>query len=150
MALLSKLTLRKRIKVKFLAYVRELRVRQWTKNLIVFAAPLFAFEITISSFLSSLLAFCVFCCASSSFYLINDIIDVESDRQHPVKCQRPIAAGLISTSEAITAAVILMVSALAIGCSNSLGLGAAILGYILLQVAYNLLLKHKVGTVFRN
>jgi decaprenyl-phosphate phosphoribosyltransferase len=144
MALFAELTPLKEIKVKFLAYVRELRVRQWTKNLIVFAAPLFAFDITISSFLSSLLAFGVFCCASSSFYLINDIIDVESDRQHPVKCNRPIAAGLISIPEAITVAVILMVSALVIGWSKSFGLGAAILGYVFLQVAYNLQLKHKV------
>lgn len=83
MALFNELNPLKKIKFKILAYVKELRVKQWTKNLIVFAAPLFAFDITISSFLGSLLAFCVFCCASSSFYLINDIIDVESDRQHP-------------------------------------------------------------------
>jgi decaprenyl-phosphate phosphoribosyltransferase len=134
----------KKIKSKFSAYVRELRVKQWTKNLIVFAAPLFAFDLTMSSLLGSLVAFALFCCASSSFYLINDIIDVESDRLHPVKCQRPIAAGLISIPEAIIVAIVLLSGALIIGWWKSFGLGAAILGYALLQVAYNLILKHKV------
>jgi decaprenyl-phosphate phosphoribosyltransferase len=134
----------KKIRSKFSAYIRELRVRQWTKNLIIFAAPLFAFDITTSTFLGSLLAFILFCCASSSFYLINDIIDVESDRLHPVKCQRPIAAGLISIPEAIIVAIVLLSGALMVGCWKSFGLGMAILSYALLQVAYNLQLKHKV------
>jgi decaprenyl-phosphate phosphoribosyltransferase len=133
-----------RIKSKFSAYVRELRVRQWTKNLIVFAAPVFAFDLTIRSLSGSLLAFTLFCCTSSSFYLINDIIDVESDRLHPVKCQRPIAAGLIGIPEAIIVATMLLVTASIVGYWKSFGLGAAILGYALLQVAYNLKLKHKV------
>ncbi|MFB2772363.1 hypothetical protein ACE1AT_24225 [Pelatocladus sp. BLCC-F211] len=71
-----------------LPYLATLRPRQWTKNLVVFAAPLFAFSINLSSLLGSLLAFLVFCCTSSSFYPLNDIADVKSDRQHPVKCQR--------------------------------------------------------------
>jgi 4-hydroxybenzoate polyprenyltransferase len=129
---------------KPLAYLRALRPRQWTKNLIVFAAPLFAFNITLSSLLGSLLAFVLFCFASSSFYLINDIIDVEYDRRHPVKCKRPIAAGLVNIPAAIAMAVILLGTALIVGWSRSSGLGAAILGYALLQVAYNLQLKHQV------
>jgi decaprenyl-phosphate phosphoribosyltransferase len=134
----------KRIESKASAYLRALRPRQWTKNLIVFAAPWFAFDMTISSLLGSLLAFVLFCFASSSFYLINDIIDVESDRLHPVKCRRPIAAGLVSIPQAIAMAVILLGTALIVGWWNTPGLGAAILGYALLQVAYNLQLKHKV------
>jgi decaprenyl-phosphate phosphoribosyltransferase len=126
------------------SYVRALRPRQWTKNLIVFAAPLFAFNITVSSILSGFLAFILFCCASSSFYLINDIIDVESDRRHPIKCKRPIASGAVSVSAAIVLAAILLGFALLAGWWKAYGLGAAILGYALLQVAYNLKLKHKV------
>lgn len=126
------------------AYVRALRPRQWTKNLIVFAAPLFAFSLTPASLFGSLLAFVLFCCASSSFYLINDIMDVESDRRHPVKCKRPIAAGLVSIPVAILMAVLLLGSALMVGWWKAPGLGLAILGYALLQVAYNLSLKHKV------
>jgi decaprenyl-phosphate phosphoribosyltransferase len=129
---------------KMSAYLRALRPKQWSKNLIVFAAPLFAFEFTASSLLGSLLAFVLFCFASSSFYLINDILDVESDRRHPVKCKRPIASGLVSIPAAIMMAAILLGSALLIGWWQTPGLGAAILGYAILQVAYNLQLKHKV------
>ena len=126
------------------AYLRALRPRQWTKNLIVFAAPLFAFKFTIESLSGSILAFVLFCLASSSFYLINDILDVESDRRHPVKCKRPIAAGLVPVPAAIAMAVALLGTALVVGWWKAPGLGAAILGYALLQVAYNLKLKHKV------
>jgi 4-hydroxybenzoate polyprenyltransferase len=126
------------------AYLLALRPRQWTKNLIVFAAPLFAFSINLQSLLGSLLAFVLFCCASSSFYLFNDLADVESDRQHPVKCKRPIAAGLISIPVAIGMAVVLLGSAIAIGFLRSPSLGLTILAYAVLQTAYNLRLKRTV------
>ncbi len=129
---------------KISACLRALRPKQWSKNLIVFAAPLFAFEFSASSLLGSLLAFILFCFASSSFYLINDILDVESDRRHPVKCKRPIASGLVSIPTAMTMAAILLGAALLIGWWYTPGLGAAILGYAILQVGYNLQLKHKV------
>lgn len=127
-----------------LAYVAALRPRQWTKNLIVFAAPLFAFSINVPSLLGSILAFILFCCASSGFYLINDIADVESDRQHPVKCKRPIAAGLVSIPVAFGMAVVLLGSAVIIGWLRSPQLGATITTYAVLQVAYNLRLKRMV------
>jgi 4-hydroxybenzoate polyprenyltransferase len=126
------------------AYLLALRPRQWTKNLIVFAAPLFAFSINLQSLLGSLLAFVLFCCASSSFYLFNDLADVESDRQHPVKCKRPIAAGLISIPVAIGMAVFLLGSAIAIGFLRSPSLGLTIIAYGVLQTAYNLRLKRTV------
>lgn len=125
-------------------YLTALRPRQWTKNLVVFAAPLFAFSINLQSFLGSLLAFVLFCCASSSFYLLNDIKDIESDRQHPIKCKRPIAAGLVSIPVAIGMVVVLLGSALILGWLRSRPLGATIIGYALLQIAYNLKLKHTV------
>lgn len=124
------------------SYLTALRPRQWTKNLVVFAAPLFGFSINLQSFLGSLLAFGLFCCASSSFYLLNDLKDVQSDRQHPIKCQRPIAAGLVSIPVAISMAVVLLSSALIIGWLRSPALGATLTGYALIQVAYNLWLKH--------
>lgn len=127
-----------------LPYVAALRPRQWTKNLVVFAASLFGFSINLESLLGSLLAFALFCCASSGFYLLNDIADVESDRQHPVKCKRPIAAGLVSIPVAIGMALILLSGALIIGWLRSRSLGATITAYALLQIAYNLKLKRTV------
>ncbi len=125
-------------------YITALRPRQWTKNLIVFAAPLFAFSINLQSFLGSLLAFALFCCASSSFYLLNDIVDVASDRKHPIKCKRPIAAGLVSIPIALGMAAVLLVSSILIAWQRSPALGGTIVAYALLQVAYNLRLKRMV------
>ena len=122
-------------------YLEALRPRQWTKNLVVFAAPLFAFSINWETFLGSLLAFVLFCCASSSFYLLNDIVDVKSDRRHPVKCQRPIASGLVSIPVALGMAVVLLGSAVIIGWQQTPALGATLIGYASLQIAYNLKLK---------
>ncbi|MEG4113023.1 MULTISPECIES: decaprenyl-phosphate phosphoribosyltransferase [unclassified Microcoleus] len=127
-----------------LAYLKALRPRQWTKNLIVFAAPLFAFSINLQSLLGSLLAFALFCGASSSFYLINDLVDIEADRQHPVKRQRPIASGLVSIPVAIGMAVLLLGSALTLSWLRTPQLGASITAYALLQVAYNFRLKRMV------
>lgn len=125
-------------------YFTTLRPRQWTKNLVIFAAPLFAFNLTFTSLVGSLLAFVLFCCASSSFYLINDIADVEADRRHPVKCKRPIAAGLIRVPVAFGMAIALLGGALVTGWLRSPALGITILGYAVLQVAYNLRLKRTV------
>jgi 4-hydroxybenzoate polyprenyltransferase len=127
-----------------LPYLKALRPRQWTKNLVVFAAPLFDFSINLPTLLGTLLSFILFCCASSSFYLLNDIADVESDRKHPVKCKRPIAAGLVSIPVAFGMALILLIGALIIGWMRSPALGATISGYAVLQVAYNLRLKRMV------
>lgn len=125
-------------------HLLALRPRQWTKNLIVFAAPLFAFSISFDSLLGSATAFVLFCCASSSFYLFNDLADVEADRRHPVKCKRPIAAGLVKIPTAIALAVGLLATALIGGWLRSPALSLTILGYALLQIAYNLRLKRTV------
>lgn len=128
--------------IKF-PYLAALRPRQWTKNLIVFAAPLFAFSINWSSCLGSLSAFLLFCSVSSSFYLLNDIVDIESDRRHPIKCKRPLASGLISIPIAITMAVSLLLSAIILSWLRSPILGFIIMSYALLQTLYNLKLKRK-------
>jgi decaprenyl-phosphate phosphoribosyltransferase len=126
------------------AYVRSLRPRQWTKNLIIFAAPLFAFQISLQSISSALLAFGLFCLTSSSFYLINDVVDVESDRQHPVKKNRPIAAGLVSIPLAVASAFGFLTTALIVSWHHSPSLGFTIASYAALQIAYNLKLKRTV------
>ncbi|MDF5738900.1 MULTISPECIES: decaprenyl-phosphate phosphoribosyltransferase [unclassified Nostoc] len=129
---------------KSVYYLTAMRPRQWTKNLVVFAAPLFAFSINLQSLLGSLLAFGLFCCASSGFYLINDIADVKSDRQHPVKCKRPIAAGLVNNHIATGMVLVLLATALIFGWLRSPQLGGVITAYALLQIAYNLRLKRMV------
>jgi decaprenyl-phosphate phosphoribosyltransferase len=125
-------------------HIAALRPRQWTKNLVVFAAPLFGFDLSLTTLLLGCFAFTLFCCTSSSFYLINDILDVESDRQHPKKCKRPIASGSVTIPVATTMAVLLLAGSLAAAWKHSIGLGLVITGYALLQIAYNLRLKRTV------
>ena len=126
-------------------YLTVLRPRQWIKNLIVFAAPLYAVSIDdplqTQIWPESLLTFVLFCSVSSSFYLLNDILDREADRHHPVKCQRMIAAGFVSVPVALAMAITLFVSALSISYWHTPPLGILISGYALLQIAYNLWLK---------
>jgi decaprenyl-phosphate phosphoribosyltransferase len=126
------------------ASIAALRPRQWTKNLVVFAAPLFGFDLSFGSLLMGCFAFVLFCSTSSSFYLINDIIDVEADRQHPKKCQRPIASGRVALPVATGMAGVLLVTSLVAAWLHSTALGCVISGYAFLQIIYNLRLKHTV------
>ena len=97
------------------AMLVSLRPAQWTKNLILFAGLIFGEKLLDpSSALAAGLAFAVFCALSGVVYLVNDIRDVEADRQHPVKSRRPIAAGQLPISTAWTASAILTGVALAV------------------------------------
>ena len=125
-------------------YIGALRPHHWTKNLIIFAAPLFNFSFNPATIFNSLLAFCLFCCISSSFYLLNDIADIESDRRHPVKCQRPIAAGKVPVSVAAGMSLTLLGGSIGLGLYHSFALGLTLICYALLQLAYNLRLKRIV------
>src|SRR5581483_11062135 len=81
-----------------------MRPRQWTKNLAIFVGLVFAQRLLNPTlFERAALAFVAFCCASSSIYLFNDLLDLENDRQHPKKRYRPLAAGTLPTSWAIVA-----------------------------------------------
>ncbi len=137
--------------------LKAMRPRQWSKNLIVFMALLFSIDdkwqlSDPSSWLDlfgwSLLTFALFCMISSADYLVNDIVDRESDRQHPQKRKRPIAAGLLSVREALIWAVAL--AALAIGGAFALSgpltwhVGAVLSAYLALMLAYKFVLKHMV------
>ncbi len=122
--------------------LQALRPYQWTKNALVFAALVFAQRLgDPDKVLLAGAAFGIFCAASSSVYLFNDIVDRERDRRHPVKRERPIAAGRVSVPTAAAVAVVLAVGAVAGAWAVSDQLTAVIGGYLLLQLAYNLGLK---------
>ena len=83
----------------------SLRPGQWTKNLIVFAGLVFSLKLfEPGAILTSIEAFVIFCALSGIVYLFNDVMDRESDRRHPTKCRRPIAAGDLPVSVALAAA----------------------------------------------
>lgn len=126
------------------APIRALRPKQWVKNVLVFAAPAAAGTILRPEVLSrTLVAFVAFCLVSASIYLVNDVRDAESDRQHPKKRFRPIAAGELSPRVALVMAVVLLAASLALGFWTARSLGVVLAAYWSLQVGYSILLKHQ-------
>jgi 4-hydroxybenzoate polyprenyltransferase len=133
--------------------LKSMRPRQWTKNLIVFMAMLFSLghEWKIGDPSSwapmlgwSVLTLVLFCMISSAEYLVNDVVDRESDRAHPTKRNRPIAAGLVSDREAVTWAVALAAVSFAGGFIISWEVGVALITYAALMLSYSYVLKHIV------
>lgn len=124
------------------------RVNQWTKNVVVLAAIVFAAgERGIANVATSAnvwlvaAAFLSFCLVASGIYAINDLFDVESDRRHPVKKFRPVASGRIGAGQAGAAGVLLIGGGLALARAVSVPLSNVVVGYAALQVLYTLSLK---------
>jgi 4-hydroxybenzoate polyprenyltransferase len=127
------------------ALCSSLRPRQWTKNLLVFAGLLFGRKLgEPPAIAAALAAFAIFCGLTSAAYLFNDVADRDSDRRHPLKRRRPIAAGIVSTRTAVAAAAILTVVSL--GASVQLGwpFAGVALAYGVLTGVYSTVLKHLV------
>jgi len=125
-----------------LAILRALRPKQWTKNVVVLAALVFAAgdrsqQINWMDLLgNALAAMLLFCMASSSVYLLNDIKDVELDRAHPEKKNRPIAAGQVSIGFALLLSMVLIVLAVLGSWFIAPELAGVIVGYFTLQLLY--------------
>lgn len=140
--------------LRHLRYVlKAVRPRQWTKNGIVFMA--FVFSVNqywqpddISSWdhllLQATLTAIAFCAVAGAGYLVNDARDVESDRLHPTKRNRPIAAGNLSVRAALVWAAVLIVAGLALSFAVDWRTGAVVAGYICLQGVYTTVLKYEV------
>jgi 4-hydroxybenzoate polyprenyltransferase len=125
------------------AVVRSMRPRQWTKNLLVFAALMFSNNITNGALVvRTLAAFAVFCVVSGGIYIFNDLIDIERDRVHAKKCLRPLAAGELSPTAAIVAIVGIVVLAAAGSSLLGVGFSLVVVAYVAVQFAYTLGLKH--------
>ncbi len=121
-----------------------MRPRQWVKNLLVVAAPLAAGALNDSDVVrSTVLAFLSFCAASSAVYLVNDSADRESDRLHPTKQRRAIAAGEVSVPVAVTVAALLAALSLTLAALTDRSLVLLMLTYLALQLGYALWLKHE-------
>ncbi|MBU1220394.1 UbiA family prenyltransferase [Myxococcota bacterium] len=130
--------------IKFLtSVVRLMRPMQWAKNLLVFTPAMFAGILgDYRGQLYSLAAFVVFCLVSSSIYILNDIKDAQRDRLHPEKRFRPIASGEISPRQAFFIWNFITIAALIVALSVSWKVAAIGVGYIIVNVAYTLKLKH--------
>jgi 4-hydroxybenzoate polyprenyltransferase len=125
--------------------IQSLRPTQWTKNFFIFAPLVFAKEFfELDLWLKTGAAFAIFCFFSSALYLVNDLLDLEEDKLHPKKSQRPIASGRVAASQAVASAVILSVLSLALAFVLNTNFFIVCAIYGVLQLAYSLKLKHVV------
>ncbi len=126
--------------------IKTARPRQWVKNVLVFAAPFFAFSKSTDRtglLIAALIAFAAFSLVASSVYLINDAIDVEADRAHPTKRNRPIAAGIVPVPVAFVAAGVFFAAGLGISFFASWQLAVVLAVYEAVQLGYCFGLKHQ-------
>lgn len=129
--------------IKFLwALLKTIRPRQWIKNFAVFAGLIFSGQLeNPNAVFVCIQAFFLFCLATSSTYLINDVFDVERDKEHPFKKFRPIASGLIPIPVALTIALVLIFITLNLSFKISASFFIAVSIYIVLQLFYSAYLK---------
>jgi len=126
--------------------LRAARPKQWTKNLLVLAAPMAAGVLDDVGDLERIaLAIAVFCMLSSATYLINDVRDREQDRHHPVKRRRPIAAGALQPRTALAAAGVLVIAAFALAMAVHWQLALVGACYLALTTTYSLWWRRVIG-----
>lgn len=128
-----------------IALIEAMRPKQWVKNAVVFAALVFDIKLfRLHSFVLVVLAALLFCLISAATYLFNDLLDVEADRQHPLKSKRPIASGRLSPTAAGAAIVVLLLIAFPAAIAVRPMLGAIMATYLVVNIAYTFVLKHWV------
>ena len=125
--------------------IRTMRIRQWDKNGFVLVPLLFDVKLFQPTYLvSALIGFILLSFASSAVYIMNDLVDVEQDRAHPTKRNRPIPSGQLSRGVAIAAVIVIVMVVLPLAYLQKPGFAAVVAGYLALQVAYSFKLKHIV------
>lgn len=125
-----------------LALLKLLRPEQWYKNLVVFIGLIFSQVLTPDFVIKTFFAFAILCIYSGVNYTINDVVDIEKDRKHPEKKQRPLPSGKVSKTHAIIFALALFIAALYASFSLSYLFGLASLLFFFLGLAYTFLLKN--------
>jgi 4-hydroxybenzoate polyprenyltransferase len=130
-----------RSSTRVLTWVKLLRVHQYTKNALVLVPLLTAHKFSLESAGLAVLAALAFSLCASSAYILNDLLDVEADRAHPTKRNRPIASGAISSSQAICVMVVTLVSSVAIAGFVSMAFCGILACYLALTTAYSFWLK---------
>ncbi len=121
--------------------LRALRPHQWTKNLLVFVAPLAAHRIDADLARHALIAFVAFCLCASAAYLLNDLLDLDADRAHPRKHLRPFADGRLSLLSGLFGVPVLLLAAFACAMLLPMPFTWALLAYAVTTLVYSLWLK---------
>lgn len=127
------------------AILKTMRPKQWTKNLIIFAGLIFSLNLFKPPlFVKTFAAFVVFCLLSGAVYIINDIKDLERDKNHPLKSKRPLASGELTISSAILALILLIPGSLLVSFMLNPGFGYIAVLYLILSTLYSFYFKHTV------
>jgi 4-hydroxybenzoate polyprenyltransferase len=125
------------------ALLKTMRPRQWTKNAFLFAALVFDGKLFhLHDFLRTFAGFVLFCLISSAIYILNDLLDMNADRQHPMKKNRPIASGQLSVPVALAAGATLSLLAIGLGYLLTWQFALTILVYFTMMLVYSKWLKH--------
>jgi 4-hydroxybenzoate polyprenyltransferase/phosphoserine phosphatase len=125
-------------------WLKALRVHQYAKNALIFVPLLTAHAYSLPSVLSALLAFISFSLCASSVYLLNDLIDLRADRQHPTKRRRPFASGTIPLAHGVMAIPLLLLAAYICASLTSLLFTIVLTAYFALTLAYSFTLKRRL------
>ena len=127
------------------ALVKTMRPKQWFKNVVVYAPLVFDEKLFRPGlFLNTTIAFALFCLISSTVYIINDLADIEKDRLHPKKRTRPLAAGQLSPTVAIAAAVLFILVSIPAALWLNRAFSVILFSYLVLNIAYSFYLKNIV------
>jgi len=127
------------------ALLKTMRPKQWTKNVFLLTALVFDAKLLVPHFLlKALVAFGLFCAISSAVYLINDLTDMEKDRQHPAKRNRPLASGQLAPGVAVVAALVLIIASLSASYLLDQSFAIVVAAYLLLMILYSFWLKNIV------
>ena len=127
------------------ALLKTMRPKQWVKNVFILSAVVFDKQLTNPVALTNtVLAVIAFCLVSSAVYLVNDLVDIEKDRQHPTKRRRPLPSGQLDRKVALAAAIAIPLLCIPIALALNLALGSILLAYYGMMLLYSFYLKHVV------
>lgn len=122
-------------------WVRAVRLYQWLKNLLLFVPLLTAHAFTGTALVTMALGFTAFGCVASATYLLNDLLDLDSDRRHPRKSKRPFASGDLSPILGVLAMLVLLAMGLTLAATLSMPFFLSALAYLILTLSYSLYFK---------
>jgi 4-hydroxybenzoate polyprenyltransferase len=126
------------------SWFKALRIHQYAKNVLLFVPIVTSHSLSLAAIGNTLLGFVAFSLCASSVYLLNDMMDLDADRKHPTKCNRPFASGLLPLTQGMLIAPLLWLTSMAVGLCVSLPFTLVLLGYFVLTTAYSMVLKRKM------
>ncbi|WP_454192643.1 decaprenyl-phosphate phosphoribosyltransferase [Paenibacillus sp. Marseille-Q7038] len=129
----------------FLLLMRQLRIKQWTKNVLIFSVLIFSLDhFSMLNFVNTVIGFILFCFVSGSVYILNDYVDIEADKIHPTKKNRPMASGELNPKFTILFGIVLLTLSIVMSLFLSYLFTIVLVTYFIINVLYSLKLKEVV------